>query len=242
MRRSFSDSDFATSAVSICQKIITHKRCLFQANLISDQKRIIKINKESIKDLIDLNNRNKDEMMLKLTLKDDLYSQLECKINELEATIKKLSDQISLLQNNNQYTDPDKYLSCENDLICSITLDNFKDPVIAADGITYEKNAILKWMKKSKIEDTKVRSPMFGSILSNLNLLPNRNLKSFINNIKDKGTNLILLQQYLLELKTNIKTLELETKQQLWELSNIKIKDNTERKSFIHYITCCLKK
>ena len=43
------------------------------------------------------------------------------------------------------------------DLVCSITGDVFLDPVVASDGATYERHAILKWIgeKKKDVEAAK---------------------------------------------------------------------------------------
>ena len=61
----------------------------------------------------------------------------------------------------------------EQNIICPITQEVMKDPVIAADGITYERSAIEEWLKKSD------RSP-FGVVLENKNLIPNYTLKNCI--------------------------------------------------------------
>ena len=49
-----------------------------------------------------------------------------------------------------------------------------KEPTIAADGFSYEKKAIEKWLNKSSL------SPMTGAKLNNLNLLPNHALRNTI--------------------------------------------------------------
>ncbi|XP_046563598.1 WD repeat, SAM and U-box domain-containing protein 1-like [Haliotis rubra] len=63
---------------------------------------------------------------------------------------------------------PDEYL-------CPITREIMHDPVIAADGYTYDKSAIKSW-----IESGKDRSPMTNSLLPSNNLTPNRTLKMLI--------------------------------------------------------------
>ncbi len=57
---------------------------------------------------------------------------------------------------------------------CPITQELFRDPVIAADGNTYERNAIAHWLEA---HDT---SPMTGAILANTTLIPNLALRSLI--------------------------------------------------------------
>ena len=62
-------------------------------------------------------------------------------------------------------------------LECPIGLCEFTDPVIAADGITYERSAIEAWLQKSR------SSPMNGNLLPNTVLIPNllvRNIKDLV--------------------------------------------------------------
>lgn len=58
--------------------------------------------------------------------------------------------------------------------MCPITQDVMDDPVFAADGFTYERVAIAAWLAKS------VMSPMTGLALEHPHLVPNRALKSSI--------------------------------------------------------------
>lgn len=63
---------------------------------------------------------------------------------------------------------PDEYL-------CPITRELMKDPVIAEDGYTYEREAIVAWTSKGK--DC---SPMTNATLNTKQLTPNRSLKMLI--------------------------------------------------------------
>ncbi|KAK3579281.1 hypothetical protein CHS0354_033360 [Potamilus streckersoni] len=63
---------------------------------------------------------------------------------------------------------PDEYL-------CPITREIMHDPVMAADGYTYERAAIQSW-----IDSEKDRSPMTNSPLTSKELVPNRSLKMLI--------------------------------------------------------------
>lgn len=58
--------------------------------------------------------------------------------------------------------------------LCPITQEMMKDPVIAADGYTYERNAIQDWLQQQN------RSPMTNQPLEHKMLTPNRVLKSAI--------------------------------------------------------------
>lgn len=58
------------------------------------------------------------------------------------------------------------------DLICPISRDLFKDPVLAADGHSYERKDIKKWLEQNN------RSPMTNDELAHDHLTPNHRLRS----------------------------------------------------------------
>ena len=55
--------------------------------------------------------------------------------------------------------------------LCPITHEPCKNPVITADGHTYDEEAILQWFEHNNT------SPLTGRELPNLNLIPNYALK-----------------------------------------------------------------
>ncbi|GAB5362682.1 hypothetical protein AAMO2058_000818700 [Amorphochlora amoebiformis] len=57
---------------------------------------------------------------------------------------------------------------------CPITLQVMQDPVVCADGHTYERNAIQHWLKKNN------RSPTTNLPLTSTNLIPNHCIRSAI--------------------------------------------------------------
>ena len=67
-----------------------------------------------------------------------------------------------------------------NEYLCPITLSLMKDPVLAADGHSYERTAISKWLQK---HDT---SPKNGNKLEHLNLTPNHAIRSLIEEFKER--------------------------------------------------------
>ena len=71
--------------------------------------------------------------------------------------------------------------------ICSISGEIFKDPVMAADGQTYERESIEKWIATK--EGQPVRSPLTGAILNNHTLTPNHTVKSMISSWQQKNKN-----------------------------------------------------
>jgi len=64
--------------------------------------------------------------------------------------------------------------------ICPITQEVMRDPVIAEDGHTYEKDAIENWLEKS------LTSPMTRQPISPAKLIPNLALKQLIDQWKDE--------------------------------------------------------
>ena len=62
---------------------------------------------------------------------------------------------------------------------CPITQDVFLSPVVASDGYTYEKQALLHWFA-----DGNFTSPMTRARLNPRNLHPNRSLKAAIEDHK----------------------------------------------------------
>ena len=58
--------------------------------------------------------------------------------------------------------------------VCCITLELMRDPVMAADGHTYERDALLRWLKTSNV------SPATGAQLANRMVMPNYCVKMLI--------------------------------------------------------------
>ena len=62
-----------------------------------------------------------------------------------------------------------------DELICPITLERLRDPVIASDGHTYEREALQGWLDMHSATEM-VRSPTTGAVLSDRTLKPNDEL------------------------------------------------------------------
>ena len=56
-------------------------------------------------------------------------------------------------------------------MICPITNEIIKDPVIALDGHSYERTAIVQWFKRSQT------SPLTGEHLESKLLIPNHSFR-----------------------------------------------------------------
>jgi hypothetical protein len=66
-----------------------------------------------------------------------------------------------------QNTAPDCFL-------CPITTDIMREPMVASDGFSYERDAIEAWLARSD------RSPMTNDVLTSRALIPNAALRSAI--------------------------------------------------------------
>ena len=78
-------------------------------------------------------------------------------------------------------------MSIPNDWLCPITLSIMRDPVIVADGHTYERNAIQKWFTEQRARGDHVRSPKTNELLVNLGLIPNIALRNTIEDFLAKN-------------------------------------------------------
>ena len=62
-----------------------------------------------------------------------------------------------------------------NEYLCPILQSLMQDPVITADGFTFEREAIETWFSKGK-----KTNPMTNELLSSLSLVQNRSLRILI--------------------------------------------------------------
>ncbi|TNV76976.1 hypothetical protein FGO68_gene15513 [Halteria grandinella] len=64
---------------------------------------------------------------------------------------------------------------------CPISQEIMKDPVMTADGHSYEKKNIEKWLTNNN------KSPLTGEVLTNKALIPNHSLRSTIKDFLSKN-------------------------------------------------------
>jgi len=69
-----------------------------------------------------------------------------------------------------------------SEFMCPITREAMKDPVSAADGYTYEREAITSWLKRTQ----QPLSPMTGAVLEHAFVIPNQIVKNMITEWYDK--------------------------------------------------------
>jgi hypothetical protein len=73
------------------------------------------------------------------------------------------------------------YADTPEEFICPITCVLLQDPVIAADGITYEREAISRWLQQSS------KSPCLNTELENKELRPNQSLRQLMRDMAERG-------------------------------------------------------
>ena len=73
--------------------------------------------------------------------------------------------------------------------LCTLTGGLFKEPVVAADGHTYERRPILQWFEKEWDKDAHnfPRSPMTNQHLDDDDVVPNHTLTACIEEAKDNA-------------------------------------------------------
>ncbi|XP_028928202.1 WD repeat, SAM and U-box domain-containing protein 1 isoform X1 [Ornithorhynchus anatinus] len=125
---------------------------------------------QGLKDLVGvfkMNNIDGKEL-LSLT-KESLTNDLKIESLGLRSKILRKIEELNIKMDSLSSGIPDEFL-------CPITRELMKDPVIAADGYSYEKEAMENWFSKKKRT-----SPMTNLVLPSLILTPNRTLKMAIN-------------------------------------------------------------
>jgi hypothetical protein len=70
-------------------------------------------------------------------------------------------------------------ITIPQDCICPLTCEIMRDPVMVADGHTYEREMITQWFESSESS----RNPMTNLLLPHANLIPNRALKNTIQSL-----------------------------------------------------------
>lgn len=93
--------------------------------------------------------------------------KLDWKTAHIKLSVLKMATTISFLAAGKMVVDVDPFT-------CPISFEIMKDPVICADGITYERREISRWLQK---HDT---SPKTNLVLANKILIPNYAIKSAI--------------------------------------------------------------
>jgi len=101
-----------------------------------------------------------------------IKKRLEDQVQENVLIKKRLEDQEEI-----QW--PDEYL-------CPIGFEVMSDPVVTADGHTYERNAIEKWFKEKDNRGRHPTSPLTGAPLENTKLVPNVALRKLIQDATTK--------------------------------------------------------
>ena len=70
-------------------------------------------------------------------------------------------------------------------LVCPISLALMRDPVVAADGHTYERCQIESWIQRAQRNGEEIRSPVTNEALAYAMLAPNHSMRSLIAQVLD---------------------------------------------------------
>ena len=120
---------------------------------------------------------------------------------------------------------PFKFVNIPRDFECSLTHDLMVDPVFTADGETYEREAIARWLGE---HDT---SPHTNECLEHKNLTPNRKLKSQISDFVETNR-----KDFEKEFTAAAKAVDLETLKLLLKLGiNVNTQDPENGCTALHY-------
>ena len=76
--------------------------------------------------------------------------------------------------------------------LCPITQDFMRDPVVTADGQTYEREAIERWLAKQRMRQLPCTSPLTGEPLKDTKLVPNVVLRGLIRQLLERQPELLV--------------------------------------------------
>lgn len=108
---------------------------------------------------------------LDLDVLEKTYAELQQSAKQVEAKIARRHAENTIAKSNDLF-------------VCPISGALMQDPVVAADGYTYDRSCIVEWFAKSS--GGVVRSPSTNLALDSTNLTPNRSLKSAIQEAVDR--------------------------------------------------------
>lgn len=119
--------------------------------------------------------QSRDFVINMLNAEHDMRVLENKRLTKLMRTNARLTAELAALKGNNAYYMPendrlqiafDKLKAC---LVCPITKDLFKDPVMASDGHLYERVSIQAWFR---MKEGFPRSPMTNLVLPNKTVVP----------------------------------------------------------------------
>lgn len=108
----------------------------------------------------------------------------------------------------------DQYLEISDDCLCPITQMLMVNPVVTADGHTYEEASIREWIQLQQQRGQAPTSPNTGASLANTELTPNHALRNVIEELRQRMPNIqqqmIQKERKTLDLRTLVSTRERE--------------------------------
>ena len=72
------------------------------------------------------------------------------------------------------------------DLVCPISHEIMREPVLAVDGHSYERSNLEKWFATKRLHSNPITSPVTNKEMPSDNIIPNHSLKKVIDGIIDK--------------------------------------------------------
>jgi hypothetical protein len=103
-------------------------------------------------------------------------------LQQLNSTIQEASERVRRAL---ERREAEVALAHDKNLCCPIGIGLLRDPVVAADGHTYERDKIEAWFASRQFADCPVKSPMTNIQLNDTTLIPNHALKSVIHDAVD---------------------------------------------------------
>ena len=83
--------------------------------------------------------------------------------------------------------DADALQTVREEFVCPIAQELMADPVVAADGHTYEREAIEQWLRHQQAHDKPLTSPKTNEPLAHPHLTPCHQLRALINEAHPQG-------------------------------------------------------
>jgi hypothetical protein len=108
--------------------------------------------------------------------KPDTWISARVPVHKAEAPVVAATEADEVTSNASEYQEEPSIVVSFAELLCPITQELFVDPVVAADGFTYERGALLAWF--ARCGDGIVASPLTNAPLSSMAIVDNQMARS----------------------------------------------------------------
>ncbi len=185
--------------------------------ILNDKKKIISLLEAEIITLKNKNQISEESLKRNLELKSDEINLLNQKLKIIE--IFPLIEEII-------------------DFHCPISLELFKNPVLAEDGFTYEESHLKKWIKQKKNEKKNLISPKTGAIMGQT-YTKNNLVKNIIHSYKDKCSYLLSQDLRLNDLESKIEIKQKIKNDLEIQIEQIELKISDDQNKLDKMTKCC---